>query len=212
MSDLEGLLARLEQRLGAITAGPTILDGGITNRNYRVGFAGRDYVVRLPGTDTSLLGISREAERTAAQRAAELGLGPRVVVGDDDCLVTEYVVAVPSDPEALTAAPETVARALRSFHDSGVELSVRFWVPDLLDDYAAVVRARGGTLPPQYAAAREASPAGSGRPVAADRPRALSQRSPSGERAADRLTVASCSWIGSTRGWATASSTWATWP
>ena len=53
MSDLEGLMARLERRLGAITAGPTVLDGGITNRNYRVSFAGRDCVVRLPGKDTS---------------------------------------------------------------------------------------------------------------------------------------------------------------
>jgi thiamine kinase-like enzyme len=154
VSDLEGLLARLEQRLGAITAGPAVLDGGITNRNYRVSFASRDCVVRLPGKDTSLLGISRQAEREANQTAAALGLAPEVVAVQDDCLVTAYVAAVPSQPEAIRAAPETVARALRKFHDSGVNLPVRFWVPDLLGEYADVVRARGGTLPPQYASAQ----------------------------------------------------------
>ncbi|HZU59836.1 MAG TPA: choline kinase family protein [Solirubrobacteraceae bacterium] len=153
MSDLESLLARLEQRLGAITAGPTVLDGGITNRNYRVSFAGRDCVVRLPGKDTSLLGIDRRAECQANQRAAELGIAPGVVTADDECLVTEWVEGEPSEAASLDL--EGVASALRAFHDSGLELAVRFWVPDLLDDYADVVLRGGGTLPQQYAPARE---------------------------------------------------------
>jgi thiamine kinase-like enzyme len=153
VSDLEGLLARLERRLGAITDGPTALDGGITNRNYRVSFAGRECVVRLPGKDTALLGISRRAELEANQVAASLGLAPGVVAADDDCLVTEYVACEPSDPAALDI--EAVAAALRTFHDSGLELPVRFWVPDLLEEYAEVVRARGGSLPRQWARARE---------------------------------------------------------
>jgi thiamine kinase-like enzyme len=153
VSDLEGLLARLERRLGAMTEGPTALDGGITNRNFRVSFGGRPCVVRIPGKDTSLLGISREAERAANERAAELGLAPRVVMGDEECLVTEWISGELSDPVRLDI--EQVARALRAFHDSGLRLSVRFWVPDLLDEYAEVVRARGGSLPPQYSSARE---------------------------------------------------------
>jgi thiamine kinase-like enzyme len=152
VSDLEGLLARLEQRLGAITAGPAVLDGGITNRNYRVSFAGRDCVVRLPGKDTALLGISRRAEQMANEMAAALGLAPEVVAADDDCLVTAYVHGEPSDPATLDV--DAVAAALRSFHDSGLELPVRFWVPDLLNECAEVVGARGGALPPQYAPTR----------------------------------------------------------
>jgi thiamine kinase-like enzyme len=153
VSDLEGLLARLERRLGAVTEGPTALGGGITNRNYRVSFATRERVVRLPGKDTSLLGISREAERAANERAAELGLAPRVVAADEDCLVTEWVRGGSSDPAALDI--EQVARGLRAFHDCGLELPVRFWVPELLVDYAEVARARGGSLPPQYSSALE---------------------------------------------------------
>jgi thiamine kinase-like enzyme len=149
VSDLESLLARLEQQLGAITAGPTALDGGITNRNYRVSFAGHDCVVRLPGKDTSLLGISRQAEQDANRGAAALGLAPEVVAADEDCLVTAFV---PGEPGV--AEPEAIARALRSFHDSGVQLPVTFWVPDLLEEYAELVRARGGELPSQYPGAQ----------------------------------------------------------
>lgn len=153
MSDLERLLARLEQRLGAITAGPADLDGGITNRNYRVTFGDREVVVRLPGKDTELLGISRLAEVQANSAAAQLGLAPAVVAADEECLVTEYVAAQPSDPATLDI--EAVALALRTFHGSEVQLPVRFWVPELLDSYAEIVRRRAGSLPEQYEPARD---------------------------------------------------------
>ena len=52
------------------------LEGGITNRNYKIRFGARDYVVRLPGKDTALLGIDRGAELLAGGAAAELGIGP----------------------------------------------------------------------------------------------------------------------------------------
>ncbi len=145
MSDLRGVLGRLEQRLGPITEGPIPLDGGITNRNYRVRFGERDCVVRLPGKDTSLLGISRDAERIANGAAAELGLAPAVLAGDEHSLVTEYVPCRAADARAVRGAAASLGAALRAFHDSGVELSVRFWVPELLASYAEIVRERGGS-------------------------------------------------------------------
>ena len=48
---------------------------------------------------------------------------------------------------------EQIALALRSFHDSHTELPTSFRVPDLLEDYAAIVRRRGGTLPGAYSGA-----------------------------------------------------------
>jgi Ser/Thr protein kinase RdoA (MazF antagonist) len=149
--ELTPILERLERALGPITAGPVPLEGGITNRNYRVSFGERDCVVRLPGRDTSLLGISRDAERLAARAASSLGIAPAIVAADDECVVTEYVASKPLGPARLRASPEPVAAALRCFHECGVELPVRFWVPDLLEDYAATVRARGGILPGAYA-------------------------------------------------------------
>ena len=41
-------------------------------------FGGTDYVVRLPGKRTALLGIDREAECIANKAAAELGMAPQV--------------------------------------------------------------------------------------------------------------------------------------
>jgi thiamine kinase-like enzyme len=43
-----------------------------------------------------------------------------------------------------------IGEALRRFHDSGAELPIRFWVPELLDRYARVVRERGGQVPGEY--------------------------------------------------------------
>ena len=155
MGDLDRIVERISQTLGTIDEGPAPLDGGITNRNYRMRFGGRECVVRLPGRDTALLGISRGAERLASQRAAELGIAPAVLVADEDFLVTEYLGGGPMDGERLRAAPESAAAALRCFHDSGLELPVRFWVPELLERYAEIVAERGGELPPGYAPAQE---------------------------------------------------------
>ena len=52
------------------------LAGGITNRNYRARFGETDYVIRVPGKDTSLLEIDRQAERVANERAARVGIAP----------------------------------------------------------------------------------------------------------------------------------------
>jgi thiamine kinase-like enzyme len=130
------------------------LDGGITNRNFRVVFGGSDYVVRLPGKDTNLLGIDREAERIANQRAAELGLAPDVAatLHKPTCLVTRFVAGHEMTPLELRR-PDTVAqvaRALREFHASGVELPTDFQVLDIARDYAEVVRAREKEPPPAF--------------------------------------------------------------
>jgi thiamine kinase-like enzyme len=155
MADLEAIVDLLQERLGPIAGPPVPLDGGITNRNYRVRFGERDYVVRLPGKDTALLGISREAERIANAAAAGLGIAPAVAAGDESCLVTDYVACTAVDASELRARPEGVAAALRAFHASGAQLPARFWVPELLDDYAVIVRERGGSLPDSYAPTQE---------------------------------------------------------
>jgi thiamine kinase-like enzyme len=152
MADLSAIVERLQSVLGPAQGSPEPLEGGITNRNYRVTFGDTEYVIRLPGKDTALLGISREAERVANAAAARLGIAPELAAGDDSCLVTRYVESTPVDADQLRAAPEQVARSLRTFHDSHAQLPVRFWVPDLLDSYAAIVRERRGEVPPDYAA------------------------------------------------------------
>ncbi|MGZ4176626.1 MAG: phosphotransferase [Solirubrobacteraceae bacterium] len=150
MADLINTVNRLSARLGPVAAGPEPLDGGITNRKFRVRFGERDCVLRLPGRDTELLGIDRGAERVATERAAALGIAPPLVAADEECLVTEWLPGAPIDGDRLRADPSSAALALRTFHDCGLELSARFWVPELLADYAEIVGRRGGSLPESY--------------------------------------------------------------
>ncbi len=155
MADLISIVDRLATRLGPVSADPVPLDGGITNRNYRVTFGERECVLRLPGRDTDLLGIDRAAERVATERAAALGIAPPLIAADDECMVTEWLPGAPIDGDRLRADPSSAARALRAFHRSGLELPVRFWIPDLLDDYAHIIAQRGGELPGEYRRTQE---------------------------------------------------------
>ena len=155
--ELTEAVARLSALLGPREGGVLPLEGGITNRNFRVNFGGTVYVVRLPGKDTDLLGIDREAERLATKKAAELGLGPKVAAMLDQpaCLVTCFV-----ESRDVTAAElreprrlEEIGAALRGFHESGVELPTDFYVSQIAD----VSRSRGGTLPEAFKDARESA-------------------------------------------------------
>ena len=49
IAELAAALAALEPVAGAAEGEPVALDGGMTNRNFRLRLGGRDVVVRLPG-------------------------------------------------------------------------------------------------------------------------------------------------------------------
>jgi thiamine kinase-like enzyme len=147
---LEEIVARLEPSLGALAGEPVPLSGGITNHNFRVTLGGDDYVVRVHGRDTELLGIDRGAERLASGLAAGMGIAPELIEALDDCLVTRFVACDAVGPREVAERVDELARALRAFHESTATLPARFWVPDLLDEYAARVRERGVRLPAAY--------------------------------------------------------------
>jgi aminoglycoside phosphotransferase (APT) family kinase protein len=150
VGELNDILARLEPSLAPLRGEPSELGGGITNRNFRVTFGELDYAVRLPGKDTDLLGIDRDTERLANEAAARLGIAPEVAAALDDCLVTRFVSCTPLDAGGLAGAVEELARDLRAFHDCDARLPTRFDVPQLLSDYATIVRERAATLPSEY--------------------------------------------------------------
>lgn len=103
------------------------LSGGMTNANYKVSVAGDgQYVIRLFGNRTELLGVNREAEKMAASLAASLGIGPKLVedCADEGALVLEFICGA-SVPHEDMIEPDTLARvtdALRKLH-SGSPLS-----------------------------------------------------------------------------------------
>jgi thiamine kinase-like enzyme len=144
------LLDELEPVLGERAGEPVALDGGITNRNYRVVMGGEDYVLRICGKDTAVLGIDRDTECAATMAAAQLGVGPEVVAYRPDLqvLVTRWVQGRPASAEELRASPalEEVAAALRAIH-GGPPLDTRFDAFTLVVDYRDEVRERGGRDP-----------------------------------------------------------------
>ncbi len=150
VSRLEEILQRLEPALGPVAGEPAPLSGGITNHNFRVTLGDADCVVRVHSKDTQLLGIDRQAERVASETAAALGIAPALLAAHEDCLVTRFVPSDPLTAHEIAARAGEIARALRAFHDSPAVLSTRFWVPDLLEDYAAEIRARGVRPPDAY--------------------------------------------------------------
>jgi len=153
---LPRIIARLEVALGPAEGEPRPLDGGITNRNFRVRLGGTDYVVRLPGRDTSLLGIDREIERDATAAAAATGVGPRVgaFLEDEGCLVTEFIEGEPISAEELRE-PGTLADLTAALHavHGGPALATRFDSFRLVERFHATALERGASIPAEYEAA-----------------------------------------------------------
>jgi thiamine kinase-like enzyme len=132
--------------LGEPEGPPRPLAGGITNRNYRLRWGGRETVLRLPGRETQLLGIDRRAELEATCAAAAAGVGPEVLAFEPrlGCLVTAWIEAAPAG-DVRGRIPE-LARLLRAIH-AGPELPARFDSLGVGVAYARLVRERGGAVP-----------------------------------------------------------------
>ncbi|HET7443593.1 MAG TPA: choline kinase family protein [Solirubrobacterales bacterium] len=153
MAPLSESLDHLIPLLGSLEGEPVPLDGGITNRNFRVRLGGSDVVVRLPGKDTELLGIDRHAEAEANRCAAGAGVAPEVaaLLDDPPCLVTCFVEGETMTSEALRepAALAQVAAALRAVH--GCEpVSASFSSFRIVEDYEAKTTERGGEVPAAF--------------------------------------------------------------
>jgi thiamine kinase-like enzyme len=152
--ELTEVVARLAALLGPREGTVVQLEGGITNRNFRVNFGGTDYVVRLPGKRTELLGIDRTAECIANKAAAELGMAPKVaaLLDEPSCLVTAFVSGREMHADELRE-PETIAEVahdLRALHESDTELPTGFDSFRLVEEYAETGRSHGSEPPDGY--------------------------------------------------------------
>jgi thiamine kinase-like enzyme len=152
--ELTEVVSRVTALLGPRQGSVVQLEGGITNRNFRVNFGGMDYVVRLPGKRTQILGIDRTAECIANKTAAGLGIAPGVAAmfEEPSCLVTMFVPGREMSADQLRE-PEMlaqVARDLRRFHDSGTELPTGFNSFRLVEEYAESGREHGSEPPEGY--------------------------------------------------------------
>ena len=138
-----------------------MLSGGITNRNFLVNAPdlAERYVIRMGGTDTHLLGISREAEQAATAAAAAVGVGPEVVafIRPEGFLVTRFIIGSPISPEQIRepAMLERVADSLRRIH-GGPAIPGVFVPLRIVEGYRALAADRGVPIPAAYERAREA--------------------------------------------------------
>jgi thiamine kinase-like enzyme len=99
------------------------LSGGMTNANFLADFGDEKVVVRIPGHDTSLLGINRIHEVAANKLAASIGVAPEVLNGSapQDFLVTRFLEGRTVLPAELATEPmlREVITTLHRVHDAG---------------------------------------------------------------------------------------------
>jgi thiamine kinase-like enzyme len=131
------------------------LGGGITNHNFRVDVDGERFVLRIAGADTELLGIDRDAERAAAEVAAEVGVGPEVVDFAEGCLVTRFVDGRPVPPDEIRrpGCLRETAGLLRRIHD-GPPFPSAFDSFRVVEEYRATAERHGVEIPPEYEPAK----------------------------------------------------------
>jgi thiamine kinase-like enzyme len=156
MSDPSQALARLGALLGPHGT-PEVLEGGITNHNYKIRFGEVDYVVRVPGKNTEVLGIDRKSEWAATCAAAAMGIGPPIgaMLEEPPCLVTKFIEGTPAT-DADLREPKKIyraARLMRALHESGTQLSTTFSPFRIVEDYGRLGRERGVDAPSGYLAA-----------------------------------------------------------
>jgi thiamine kinase-like enzyme len=127
------------------------LGGGITNRNFKVEADGEEFVLRVGGKDTELLGIDRTAEYAASRIAAELGLAPEVVafIEPEGYLVTRYVGGAVGKVDV-----GLVGDALRRLHDGPV-LPGRFDSFRVVEAYRDIAAEHGVDVPAAYTRAKD---------------------------------------------------------
>jgi thiamine kinase-like enzyme len=132
------------------------ITSGITNANVKVEVDDEAFVVRLPGLDTDLLGIDRQAELEATRTAAAAGVGPDVIDFVDGCLVTRFVAGeqIPEEDLQREDVLANLVRSIRAIHASP-PIPSTFPVFRIVERYQELASARGVTIPEAYALAHE---------------------------------------------------------
>lgn len=128
--------------------------GGLTNLVFAASTDAGDFCLRLPGAGTEAY-IDRAAEAANARAAALSGVSPEVVhFGADGIMLTRLVAGVVTmSPAAFRERPGAVDRAARAFrqlHDAAPPFASRFDLFDKIDEYKALLRTLGTSLPEGY--------------------------------------------------------------
>jgi thiamine kinase-like enzyme len=149
MNEIQRILEQIPEFVGR-DCKVSRLEGGLTNKNYKIEVGSVAYVLRLAGQQSNLLGINRSLEYACAKAAATIGVGPEVIayLPEYECLVTRFL-----DGQSLTAdqtrQPDVLRRmidGLRRFHNSN-SLPGNFSPFLALHNNYTRARDRGATFP-----------------------------------------------------------------
>jgi aminoglycoside phosphotransferase (APT) family kinase protein len=135
-----------------------VLAHGITNSNYVVDLGDERVVVRVPGSNTQLLGIDRTNEVVAGGLAAAQGVGPEVLFTDEGtgCIVFRFIDGRTVPAAELCEEPMLgdFVRTLRVVHAAGIAPTI--WNPyEVIRDHRDVALARDVRAPFDIARAVE---------------------------------------------------------
>ncbi|MEO6962044.1 MAG: choline kinase family protein [Puia sp.] len=132
----------------------SLLNGGLTNKNYRLDTAGGSYVIRVGSEKISLLGINRHNERVNTGRASQVGIGPEVIYSgpDENVLVLRWIEAKTLHADDFHVQPgllPRIATALKTLH-AGPEFQGHFHFPLIRARYRKTVLDSGYFMPDGY--------------------------------------------------------------
>ncbi len=130
-----------------------VLEGGLTNRNFKVTTPDDCYVVRVSPQDTSALAIDRDGEYHNSVRAADVGVGAPVIsyAPEHHILIVRFVhgTTFTNDSFAIEGNIERVAQAVRTLH-SAERFDNEFDMFAIQQNYLSIVQRDGYHVPAGY--------------------------------------------------------------
>jgi thiamine kinase-like enzyme len=126
---LRALLQRCEATRRLADGRLTTLEGGLSNRAWRLDAAGEAWFVRRGHPHALRLGVDRHSECAVLRTVAAAGLAPELLACEPELglLVTRYIEGRPWQAADVLAGSnlERVARQLRQLHDLPVPYGIR---------------------------------------------------------------------------------------
>ena len=152
-ADLAAAFARIPPLNGADPTAARRL-AGLTNVNHVIEHQGHKFVVRLPGAGTAEY-IDRAHEAVAARAAADAGVNAEVLFFDpaDGLMMTRFVDgAITMDAARFRdlGAVGRAGQAFRRLHHHARPFANDFVLFPMIDEYKALLAAKGATLPDGY--------------------------------------------------------------
>jgi thiamine kinase-like enzyme len=144
---LDALVQRLHWDKSTLVV--SALGGGLTNQNYRIFTGGEDYVARVYGGDTELLGIDRESELYCSRIAAGLGVGAEVFFAEGRVMVTRFISGTTlTSEDAAQRCLVRIIESLKKIHE-GPSFPGIFSPFETVQRYARLATERGVVLSTQ---------------------------------------------------------------